>query len=205
MMAVSEHPNDKSDIMERRDRHLKDCIAIALAWLLFLGNLQSVTAAETVAEPAEAVAEPAETVAEPAETDAEAAVHRNDSVNERVFPRLPGYALIGTGGLMLLTAIITGSMALKLNSDLKDDCPGGACFEPHHDDVDRLDALAAVTDVFLPLGAVLIISGSFLYVFSRKTEQRYGDGNNNRENGSRRPSASSGIPTFSGNALVWRF
>lgn len=95
--------------------------------------------------------------------------------NDRILSPVPGIALLGTGGALLLTSIITGSVALSLNSDLRDNCPGGGCYAPYHDDVDRLDALAAVTDAFIPLGTVMLIAGAFTLIASKQTERKYGE------------------------------
>lgn len=95
--------------------------------------------------------------------------------NDKVLSPVPGIALLGTGGALVLTSIITGSLALSLNSDLQDKCPGGGCYAPYHDDVDRLDTLAAVTDVFIPLGVTLLIAGAVTLLASKQTARKYGD------------------------------
>ena len=121
--------------------------------------------------------------------------------NEKVFPVYPAYALFAGGGLLLLSGIVTGSVALKLNSDLKDDCPGTACYEPHHDKVNRMDNLALVTDVFLPLSLVMIGSGTFLYLLSKKTNESYGD----QSNAKRAAPSSLSRLSVSGSGVTWRF
>ena len=123
-------------------------------------------------------------------------IHPEDA---RILSPVPGIGMLAGGGALLLTGIITGSIALSLNNDLQDSCPGDYCPPAQHDDVDRLDALAAVTDAVIPLSAALIIAGTVTYIASRRTARQYGSETSVDERG-----AVSRI-FFSGSSLTWRF
>jgi hypothetical protein len=125
----------------------------------------------------------------------------SDGQNEKVVSPVPAYVLFAGGGAFLLTSIITGSVALKLNSDLKDDCPGNGCYEPYHDKVDRMDNLALVTDVFLPLSIVMVVSGAFMLVWSRKTHERYAALSEKK----RTDTSALERLSVTGNGVMWRF
>jgi hypothetical protein len=137
-----------------------------------------------------------------AETATAESVGQNDtagsgSPDPRVLSPAPGIAMLGTGGALLLTSIITGSLALVKNSELEDNCPGGGCAAPYHDDMDRLNALAAVTDVFIPLSAALFIAGTYTLIMSKQTARKYGD--------SKTTASALRRLEVTGNGLRWRF
>jgi hypothetical protein len=124
-------------------------------------------------------------------------IHQED---EMVLSPAPGIAMLAGGGALLLSAVITGSFALSLNNDLKDSCPQDYCFPPQHDDVDRLNSLATVTDVFIPLSVVLIISGTATLIASRQTERKYG-----KKKSAALTDGPSERLSFTGASMIWRF
>jgi hypothetical protein len=120
--------------------------------------------------------------------------------DEPVLSPAPGIAMLAGGGALLLSGIITGSVALSLSNDLKDSCPQNYCFPPQHDDVDRLNSLATVTDAFIPLSVVLIISGTATLIASRQTERKYG-----KKKSASLTDGPADRLSFMGDSLIWRF
>lgn len=120
--------------------------------------------------------------------------------DEMALSKAPGIAMLAGGGVFLLSAVITGSVALSLNSDLKDKCPQNYCFAPQHEDVDRVNSLAAVTDAFIPLSVVLFISGTSVYIASRQTARKYGK----KKSASRSDDPMQRL-SFTGSGVAWRF
>jgi len=75
-----------------------------------------------------------------------------------------GWVGVGVGGAVLIGGAITGGMAMSANGDINDHCPDGKCPPAYHDDVDRRDTLALVTNVLLPLGAAIAATGAVLLI-----------------------------------------
>jgi hypothetical protein len=121
------------------------------------------------------------------------------SEDEMVLSPVPGIAMLAGGGAFLLSAVITGSIALSLNSDLKDNCPENYCSTAQHDDVDHMNALAVATDAFIPLSVALLISGTATLIASRQIARKYG------KNESALLDGPAERLSFTGDSLIWRF
>ena len=185
--------SDMRESMLKSKQLLKEGAAICLATLLVFGRLLSAGAAENSQK-------------REIHKEGESELPNDREVaNQKILSPVMGYALLTTGGVLLLTSIVTGSLALKMNSDLKDKCPDGRCYEPHHREVDRLEALATVTDAFIPLCAALFVAGTFSLVMSKKTERKYGKKNRSQ---ARAPYAHTPYLDrleLTSNSIVWRF
>jgi len=75
-----------------------------------------------------------------------------------------GWIATGIGGALLVSGAVTGGMALSLNRDLEQGCPGGACSEEHWDDNDRMGRLAVATNVLLGAGAAAAAAGVVMLI-----------------------------------------
>jgi len=77
---------------------------------------------------------------------------------------LYGWIGIGVGGAALLGGVVTGAMALSLNSDLKDKCSGGVCPPNEQSNVDKLGTLSTVSTVLVIGGGVIAAAGATLLI-----------------------------------------
>ncbi len=87
-----------------------------------------------------------------------------------------GIAGLGVGAALLVSGAVTGGVALAQFSDLKDKCPGNQCLSTKDEDqASRADTLALVTDILLPVGAVVGTVGIILLVTSRRNRETESD------------------------------
>lgn len=75
------------------------------------------------------------------------------------------FLLVGSGGALLATSLVTGLVAKGKDSELDDECAqGGAlCPESRRDDAKRTYALALTTDILWTTGAALAVTGLVLW------------------------------------------
>jgi len=78
--------------------------------------------------------------------------------------RTGGWVMVGVGGAMLIAGAVTGALALNLDDELYNDCPDGHCTSDRQEDIDRLGALSAVTDVMLFAGGAVAATGAVLLI-----------------------------------------
>lgn len=78
--------------------------------------------------------------------------------------RTGGWVMVGVGGAMLIAGAVTGALALNLDDELYNDCTDGHCPADRADDIDRLGALSAVTDVMLFAGGAFAATGAVLLI-----------------------------------------
>ncbi|MBW2275963.1 MAG: hypothetical protein JRF63_00640 [Deltaproteobacteria bacterium] len=71
----------------------------------------------------------------------------------------------GVGGAAGVGAIITGSLALSKESDLRDRCTGGECPASLSGDFDSVERLALTTDILIGVAAAGVVAGTLLYFF----------------------------------------
>jgi hypothetical protein len=85
---------------------------------------------------------------------------------------IPGWVAVGVGGALVVAGSVTGGLALSLNSELVDDCAGGACPADKREDLDQRDTLAATTNVLVVLGLASATAGVLmLTVFSGEEDE----------------------------------
>ena len=75
-----------------------------------------------------------------------------------------GIVLLSAGGLGLVTWMITGSVALELNSELKQVCSDGVCDAANQSKVDTYDAVGNAATGTLIAGALLAVTGTILLI-----------------------------------------
>jgi hypothetical protein len=88
--------------------------------------------------------------------------------------RKMGWIGIGTGGAALIAGVITGSLALNLNTGLKDaGCAASSgCDESKYGaDHEKRDDLATTTNVLLGVGGAVAVAGGVLLFLSYRGEQ----------------------------------
>jgi len=73
-----------------------------------------------------------------------------------------GWVTVGVGGALLVSGVITGGMALSLDGDLEDACPGGDCPPERFGDMDKLSRLSTATNVLISVGAAGALAGVLL-------------------------------------------
>lgn len=79
-------------------------------------------------------------------------------------PLWPGVLLTSVGVASLAAGAVVGGLALSLDADLQEACPGGACPDASVDDADRLDTYEVVSTTTLIAGGVLAAAGVTLWV-----------------------------------------
>jgi len=121
-------------------------------------------AAPAVVPPPEQVAEQAQEGQPAEEQPAEEAAADDGGEDELDIVPL---ALMGGGAVLLVGAVVTGSMAMQAGLVLDDRCPKG---EPCHDSLqevkDRMETMALVTDVLWISGAIAGGIGAYLFFFA---------------------------------------
>jgi hypothetical protein len=77
--------------------------------------------------------------------------------------RIVGWALVGTGGALLVASAWTGALALGEKSELDEACqPHGACPESMSDELDSFRSHRTLSYATLALGAVSLGTGGYL-------------------------------------------
>jgi hypothetical protein len=82
-----------------------------------------------------------------------------DGEPERVWT----WVAFGVGGAAGVGAIITGSLALKKEADVRDRCSGSLCDSSMSGDFDTVERLALTTDVLIGVFAAGAVVGTLLY------------------------------------------
>jgi hypothetical protein len=83
-----------------------------------------------------------------------------------------GWIGLGTGAAALIGGVVTGSLALKLNGDLKDACAKNDCPQSEYgDDRDRRDLLATSTNLLLGAGGTILAVGVIILFVTRRGEK----------------------------------
>ena len=80
------------------------------------------------------------------------------------------WVAFGVGGAAGVGAIITGSMALSKESDVRDRCSGGECPASLSGDFDSVEKLALTTDILIGVAAAGVVAGTLLYFFEPDSE-----------------------------------
>ena len=88
--------------------------------------------------------------------------------------RTAGWIAVGVGAAALVGGAVTGGLALSADKSIQDACTGGQCPANQRDDVDRRDALALTTDVLIPAGAAIAVTGAVLLIVFREREEAGG-------------------------------
>jgi hypothetical protein len=73
------------------------------------------------------------------------------------------WVAFGVGGAAGVGAIITGSLALKKEGDVRDKCTDGQCPASLSGDFDTVERLALTTDVLIGVAAAGIVAGTLLF------------------------------------------
>jgi hypothetical protein len=85
--------------------------------------------------------------------------------------RTHGWIALFTGAGLLAAGVVTGGIALHLNSELGSDCKGGRCPPNRQDDLETRDALATSSTVLIGTGFVSAMLGILiLAVFAPDAE-----------------------------------
>ncbi len=70
-----------------------------------------------------------------------------------------GWALAGTGALLLAGGAVTGTWALSIDGELERECDDGVCPRWRQTDIERLDHMALATDILVGAGIVTAALG----------------------------------------------
>lgn len=79
-------------------------------------------------------------------------------------------SVMGAGGALALSSVVTGVMAQNKANELEDNCPAGQCDERYRSTADSGHTLAVVTDVLLFGGLATVAVGGALLYFKRPRE-----------------------------------
>ncbi|MCP4604230.1 MAG: hypothetical protein GY847_27530 [Proteobacteria bacterium] len=115
--------------------------------------------------------------------------------------KLWGWVTVGVGGALIIGGTVTGIMTLSTNNTIKEKCPEGYCLPSTHEDVDKRDSMAIVTDVLLIGGALAATAGVLMVIFA-KGDNSESDDDPESETVSLRPIVTSQTV---GTVLEWRF
>jgi hypothetical protein len=148
-------------------------VAAALALPARSQEAPEAAAEPSAGAPAEAIIEEAAAVTEPQAPPPACAVTTSykkcAAACREMFPKKPrvetkderldrsrlaihGWWAIGTGAALLVAGGVTGGVALHLNAELSDRCPGGACPPSAYGDLEERDRLAVSSTVLLGAG-----------------------------------------------------
>jgi hypothetical protein len=87
-----------------------------------------------------------------------------------------GWAAFGVGAAVAIGGAITGGLALGKSNDLADSCPDKeSCPEKYSDLPEEADRLALATNILLPVGSVLAVTGIVLVIVGRGGGKEKGD------------------------------
>jgi len=79
-----------------------------------------------------------------------------------------GWIGVGVGAGIALGGAITGGLALSKSNELKDNCPVKEDCDPKYDELPgQTDNLALATNILLPVGAALAVTGVVLIIIGR--------------------------------------
>ncbi len=73
-----------------------------------------------------------------------------------------GWVGLGAGAALLAGGAVTGGLALSINGELDETCPGGVCPPAEHEKIDKRDTLATLTNVLLGVGAAAALAGTLM-------------------------------------------
>ncbi len=130
------------------------------------------------------------------EPEAETVEQEPAAAEEEPGPSLKtwGWIAVGVGGAVLATSIVTGSLAVSADGDVKDRCPEG-CYDDQYDRLDRRDNLALATDVLIGVGATAAVAGTVMLIVAYKRDRE-------KESVVLHPVVA---PGMAGASLEWRF
>ena len=76
-----------------------------------------------------------------------------------------GITLASVGGAVLISGIVTGAVYLSKRNTLEDNCPTpSSCQDENKSTFDTANALATVTNVLIPVGGFLAVTGAVLTI-----------------------------------------
>jgi len=110
--------------------------------------------------------------------------------------RIAGWITAGIGAGLLIGSGVTGGIALKKNSDIKDNCPDGTCpvGEGWDDEIQSRDALGIATTVMMGVGGAALVAGTVMIIVGYKK--------GGKETVRLSPQFA---PSYAGASLDWRF
>lgn len=85
--------------------------------------------------------------------------------------RPAGFALLGVGAGTLIAGIVTGALTLSKAGDLESACPDNNCSDNEQGTHDAAEKLAVSTNVLLPVGGVLAVTGAVLLIVGSKRKK----------------------------------
>jgi hypothetical protein len=83
-----------------------------------------------------------------------------------------GWAVLGVGAAAVVAGSITGGMTMAKAGDLDESCPDKLCSDSERDIHESAGKLATATNVLLPVGAALAVTGLMMVIFGGDDEER---------------------------------
>ncbi len=113
-----------------------------------------------------------EEAAEPAAQEKESIAPPLGDVEEISPLKTSGWVLLGVGAAALVGGVITGAMTASKANELEDKCPKQQCSTTKDLELkDSVDTLALTTDVLLPLGGAIAVTGVVLLIVGYKNPE----------------------------------
>ncbi|MCP4677283.1 MAG: tetratricopeptide repeat protein [Deltaproteobacteria bacterium] len=87
-----------------------------------------------------------------------------------------GWVLVGVGAAALAGGAVTGIMTTVKAGDLKDQCPDQNCPDEGDKELrDSVDTLALTTDILLPVGGAIAVTGAVLLIIGYRNAEKGAD------------------------------
>lgn len=85
---------------------------------------------------------------------------------------ISGAVVTGLGAATLVGSVITGTMALSRNQEIKNNCPKNECPPAYHDILKGRNTLALTTDVLLGVGSAVTAAGIVLIIVAKVKQNK---------------------------------
>ncbi len=86
--------------------------------------------------------------------------------------RTSGWVFLGAGTAMLVGGVVTGVMTASKANELDDKCPDKQCSKAGDLDlIDSVNTLALATDILLPIGGAIAVTGMVLLIIGYKNTE----------------------------------
>ena len=85
---------------------------------------------------------------------------------------ISGAVVTGVGAATLLGSLVTGTMAMSLDKDIRNNCEGNECEPAYHDTLKRRDNLALTTDILIGVGSAFTAAGIVIIITAKVKEAK---------------------------------
>ncbi len=116
------------------------------------------------------VEEPQDLPVATSEAAAEVPAEKVEDKNRKI--RIVGWSMLGVGGAILVSGAVTGGVTAARAGELKSNCPDNKCPAEIDDNLQKSGKnLALATDILLPLGGAVAVTGAILLIIGYKKKE----------------------------------